>query len=550
MKRSSFQDVLINNKKQRLQQSVVLTLHDHNILKQVMDMIPGTRIADLPLTDSTLISVTESGVLFVLKELCRKSEQLFFNNKDIIISIAVKLGHIHILRWIYPHNKLTAKEITFMLRKAAFYGNIRTITWLYKNFTLPHDYIEIIKEHGLFGDNVKILQWLIFKGFDLPNVTDIIKKDAILTLIWVVEYQNIRLTKEHANLAATYGSKSIINYCAEHEICCNSDGADGAASAGHLDIVDFLAEYFCVHVTFVGMREAAKNGHIEVIRWLIQEQFNLPNGIADIAISNGHFSLCTLLDEYSYFCTQDGIYQGIKNGFRDIFLWAIEHEFFIGPECSVAFAENGQIDMLDELLRRGITISPHVLNVAVKAGNIDLLDWYLQLPLARDHIINHVDTLIHIACTNGKYHSILWLQKNVNARPCNHEEDAIAIVRNGDEYYDMFYCLFPDLNITQKVIDVAAISKAELIVKLLHEKTSFICSTSAATEAIKNNNLDFLKWMYHNGTSFTQSALVNAIKYGKRDVVLWLNNVVPLNSYLMSENYDTDSTDSDSDEFK
>ena len=138
-------------------------------------------------------------------------------------------------------------------------------------------------------------------------------------------------TKEYWNDAAERGDlKTIKRLHKNHPEGCTIFVMNGAAANGHLDVVKFLIdEKIVTWCTVVAMDRAAGNGHLDVVKFLhttLGERSNCSTNAMDWASQNGHLHVVKwLFENRSERCTWIARTFSKKNGHIDVlqFLEAI-----------------------------------------------------------------------------------------------------------------------------------------------------------------------------------------------------------------------------------
>lgn len=128
------------------------------------------------------------------------------------------------------------------------------------------------------------------------------------------------------------GDVEPLRWLYEHGYFIDFPVANGAATCGNIDVLYFIQSVGpeSARVDGIAIACAAANGHLNVLKFLIQQQteWNLPQGwITDglsRAIEAGHLHVVQCLHENGYMCEESAIDMAAANGHLDVVMYLRE----------------------------------------------------------------------------------------------------------------------------------------------------------------------------------------------------------------------------------
>ncbi|RLN25915.1 hypothetical protein BBJ28_00025605 [Nothophytophthora sp. Chile5] len=250
---------------------------------------------------------------------------------------AAALGHLPIVRWLvrrFPTGFVTDSAVN----SAAKNGHLAVLEWLFGNhdhvywggdemyYAVANNHLDVAKflnehtassademylrdekclldEAALHGDLV-MLKWLYEERGDYLSYEGVMRAvdrgflDAVqymcTTVESVVQASDLRMDKAAAN-----GHLEMIRWLHDQNAWCTRQAMNRAAANGHLEIVKFLHANRSEGCSTDAMDSAAENGHLETVEWLHEHR------------SEG--------------CTQFAMDSAAKNGFLDVVKWLHTH---------------------------------------------------------------------------------------------------------------------------------------------------------------------------------------------------------------------------------
>ena len=286
----------------------------------------------------------------------------------------------------------------------------------------------------------------------------------------------------HINIAAKNGHIEVVKYLYEtFKDCRHKWTIDEAAEGGHLEIVKWLHENGSQGCSQNAMDMAAKNGHIDVVEWLykIRTAILICSRFAmNYAVINGDLNIVKYLNEIGYNNETDGIISALNHGHLKIAEYLSSHR---------------------EINWNHIISS--ICNIA-RNGYIDIIKWLYDKYEDKEQ---YIYAAIAGFAINGNLEMIKWL----------------------DEKWIGSYPPF-----SADVVDWAATYGHLDVVKWLYEKwlsyrmNRIPCTVKAICCASENGHLEVIKYLYEKQLPNSPDAFSCAVQNGHLDCVKWLYNTI------------------------
>ncbi|KAJ3403011.1 hypothetical protein HDV05_008120, partial [Chytridiales sp. JEL 0842] len=182
--------------------------------------------------------------------------------------------------------------------------------------------------------------------------------------------------------AAESGNLDLVKYLIA-KVGCDTSAMDNAASAGHLEIVEYLQKFHGdVGCSRVAMNHAAAHGHLHILRFLHE---NRPEG-CDVdamndAAANGHFQVVRYLHENrTEGCTTYAMDWAARNGHIHIVKFLHEKREEGGTVKAMDWAaQNGHLEIvrfLHEHRHEGCTTN--AIDYAAKFGHLEIVRFLIE----------------------------------------------------------------------------------------------------------------------------------------------------------------------------
>ncbi|RLN56592.1 hypothetical protein BBJ28_00015513 [Nothophytophthora sp. Chile5] len=276
-----------------------------------------------------------------------------------------------------------------------------------------------------------------------------------------------------------------------------------AATNGHLDVVKLLVREDLVYLEGPAFSGAADNGHLAVVRWLKDKNLGLStaNHALDLAASNGHLETAT----------------------------------YLRKECGASFSSNtmrgaarsGHLSMVRWLYAQS-TDQPKT--DLFKSGSCKQLNTTAMDEVAKNGHL-HVLEYLHEVATSMALPTVGDKRKRSTGKGANGKilptctPAAIQLTAIGGhldvmQWLHTHYWAEPSTD----AMDIAASNGHLPMVKWLHEHAAAGCTTTAMDSAAKGGHLATVQWLHFNRTEgCTKKAMDDAASQGHLSVVKWLH---------------------------
>lgn len=352
---------------------------------------------------------------------------------------------------------------------------------------------------------------------------DAIDHDYTILFKWLASHKKT-FTRFYATnycqRAAGRGNQQILDYIYEHHPNClgRINIVNEAAKAGHLTVVKWLFERGCQWNKSI-CECAAESGNLELVKWVIDridgEQYIPDIMTLQYATTSEHFEVLKWLQQNGMppeklifpcgFAAKDGRMDLIKL-YRDIGcpwdIWMFSHA-----------AEGGHLDILkwlkdqldnDELTLATVdyaTVCTHAQVHAASKGHLIVLEWLIDNGCLWDK------RSCVVAARGGHLHILKWLKEN--GCPSDNERVSMAAAEGGHlEILEWMKqsskengCGIHDMD-NKITACIKAASGGHLdILKWLEQEGALVLDSPAITYAAQNGHFDVVKWLYDVGCS-------------------------------------------------
>lgn len=321
-------------------------------------------------------ATAQAGHLKVLKWLKYKSEQLPciitwhyrspYNRK--ICDHALEAGHLNILQWIQEQN---GKYLLFdydSCLQAAKLGKLEILKWLSTLPCWPTE--EEIEDHE---DD--------FCGTILSNP---IENGHLDVVRWLVDEKQLLWWFEFARWAVINGHFEMIKFLDQRrKEQWPLNVYKAAAEYGHLDILKFLCQCDIYDPKGKVWRAAIRGGQVHVLQWLKQKYRKKYSYIEETqhwnkksyveAAKNGKLNVLRWLCQM--ICPWDDEVYIIANDDIELLTWLWEHGCVLNENICCAAVQEGNLKLLQWLYQQGCQLTPRVIYTASKCNQPEILQW-------------------------------------------------------------------------------------------------------------------------------------------------------------------------------
>lgn len=289
-----------------------------------------------------------------------------------------------------------------LVRIAALHGHLPMLEWLLKNdksFEAMVKYSQ--NRYALICQHPEVVHWILNRSHQVG------------ILIWM-------------NKAVTEGNMEFIKWNDTHEEeypkAFGSESISKAAGAGHLEFLKYLhmIEFECLSA--MAMHNAAAAGHLELLQWL--EATSLKYSNSDVvfnsprleAARNGHLhpikwlleeSQLFLSDESERLCWYTEAMNGaIEAGDCAMLKYLFEHRPFACTTRGLTRAiARGDLEMVEWLHARGFKSVKDLMKEAAEYGHLAILQWLYETLL--EH--GKDEAVVDAAAQNNHLHIVFIL---------------------------------------------------------------------------------------------------------------------------------------------
>lgn len=434
---------------------------------------------------------------------------------------AAAAGRLEILQWLWAGH---ASRLVWSHRErslAAKNSHLETLQWLDEFVERPqingfffgegydlHQILGFAAENG----RVEMMQWVDEqrqrKNIAIPNA---FVETAMVRGARNGHRTTMEFLSERFNLAYP-------NACLTEAIC-----------GQHGELAQWLHARFGLRRCSVpDLVNAARSGNVELIRWVLLNlevvNQNQLLYVIDGAASAGHLDVIQLLHDSfgEEKWSTDAMIMAAENGHLDVVIWLHEHR----TEGCTSYAmdgaaRSGHLDILQWLHHnRSEGCSTLAMNWAAECNHIDVIKW-----LHANRGEGCTEEAMDKAALNGHLEVLKWLHENRS------EGCSVVTMGNaaGNNHLEVVKWLHENRSegCTTRAMDDAA-SKGHLdVVKWLHANRSEGCSAGAFYGAARNGHADVMKWLLANkADAFSGDTMKFAAENGNFDVLTAVNSFV------------------------
>ncbi|KAF4132039.1 putative ankyrin repeat domain-containing protein [Phytophthora infestans] len=407
------------------------------------------------------------------------------------------------------------------------------------------------------GD-IYLAEWLLSEGADWPTRVNLplemAEKGDLPVLQWLLGQEDVSISVGLVIKAAKNGHYQVVRWLVDrnraHDRVEVSFAVHSAAVHGHLKVAKYLREQESSLPVIEGrqfhaellqrlaglpekrmvpartMTGAARNGHLDVVKWLYSEygadsvtdllnaKKKTKNSIfaMDVAAGNGHLEVLQFLHELDRSITVNTNSRKRKRRSRQV-----------GPTCTKRAmdkaAGNGFLNVVQWLHgNRQEGCSTSAMDTALSGGHLEMVKW-----LHNERSEGCTSAAMDGAARNGHLQVIQWLHNNVNGGCTTEALDGAAA--NGHFAVVKWLHLNRSEGCTTKAMDGAAARGSLDIVKWLHKNREEGCTAAAMALAVRERHLRVAQWLHFNrAEGCSNSALDAAADHAYFDGFLFLHS--------------------------
>ncbi|CAH0491106.1 unnamed protein product [Peronospora farinosa] len=406
---------------------------------------------------------------------------------------AIQFGHLEILKYLADTGMLRVDSSNGIEALTSTTVGSMLMRWAVR-------YSEVLESTS----KVEIVEWVAekFSRSALRNVqAEDLSRSSVPVLIFLKErelatngFEDPRLV----DLVATTGKMEMLMFLLDREdegrllTRCTQDAMDGAATNGHLEIVQYLHRHRTEGCTVAAMNGAAQNGHMEVVQFLhTQRTEGCTVAAMDGAARNGHLDMVMFLHTYrGEGCSTAAMDNAAAGGFLEVVRFLHDNR---NEGCTTK--------AMDEAARSGHLETVKFLHAQRKEGcSTDAMDGAALVGSLS--IITFLHENRNEGCTTRAIDGAAWR---------GHLDVVRYLVTNRSD------------GCTSKALDTACQNGYFEIVQFLHEQGNAPCTTDAMDMAASGGHLEIVKYLQEcRVEGCTKDAMANAAINGHADVVRFL----------------------------
>ncbi|OWY98651.1 hypothetical protein PHMEG_00030533 [Phytophthora megakarya] len=322
------------------------------------------------------------------------------------MDLAAENGHLQMLQWLQATGLLNCT--TDAMDGAARSGHLEVVQWLHENRTegCSSDALSYATHYG----HLEVAKWLydnVHTTFRLTTALSINKCRHLEILQWINSHFEKANYREAMSVAGKNGDLEVLEWLHKHKLTdFNSYGLSGAAHNGHVKVVQWFWVHYSDKFDPVDvLRDAARAGHLDIVRWLCD------NNIVDC-------SRLSIIDAAS-FGRLDVVLYFLENGSEGIpSTWVqssrnFEVQCMFDPDSNPHLnrVNRAQLNRLQSLFEtrpsdiRGDLAC--LAQIAVDKSLIAILDWVKQFGLKK-----RSSAPICQAVADGNLELLNWFDRN------------------------------------------------------------------------------------------------------------------------------------------
>ena len=232
---------------------------------------------------------------------------------------------------------------------AASGNQLEMLKWLRdKNYPFDEKVCRAAAKHKHFD----LLKWLHENGcpWDRKTTVKVIRSGNLEMLKWLFERKNSggAFDKYMLLYAAESGNLKMVKYLYHNGFRIGSRIYDYALRGGNLKLIKWLAQYIPIIVDKNMCKNASKDGHYDILKWLAKQNIQCKKNIAENIFRNGDFEM---LD------------------------WIFKNKIPVTEYSCSKIAEYGRLDVLKKVRNEGCEWNYEVCEMAEKNGFVDIVRW-------------------------------------------------------------------------------------------------------------------------------------------------------------------------------
>ncbi|EFA79230.1 hypothetical protein PPL_07648 [Heterostelium album PN500] len=382
--------------------------------------------------------------LELLKYLAGKFELIgakpYLEAKNNIFDTAAFVGNIGIIQWIDENWSIREKCYRTMYRKAVVAGHLHVLEYLViqcsqLGLSSTRDLILLAIRKDRF-DIFKLLVSSIGKNhfYSLKAIVEVSENGNLDLLKWINNNTTCTTDTSALDLAAKLGRLDIVRYLHLIELKerpftqwilprpmviskqwsegCTNHAFDSAIKIERLDIVNWLIANRSEGFSYKSLEYAAYNGSVELMKMLLRiTTFEVTEAVMNLAVRNGRLELLKWL------------FENDNNSLKSILQESID-----------SAANNGSVDVIS-WLNDNTTLrnSQATIWKCMMTGKLEAVQWWLKKAAPEDDVPECIRGVIQTAARFGHIHILDWLFSNYQSIFSIDQEEFEHTMEIGDE---------------------------------------------------------------------------------------------------------------------
>lgn len=332
-------------------------------------------------------------VLLFLNQMSEDKILQAFDNVDALgygsnpIVCACRDGYVKVIEYLYEKQR---KE--YLINK---YSSETDIRYLQRKIVLN------AIEYG----HTHILDWAHEKDFEWPNnaIVNSIKHNQHHILKWFLSTSKNIFKNSQYNpciTAVAHHRFNILKWMYEHNL-----------HQWHQEIT----------------REAAKRGHLDILKWLHEKECPMPQDLCNIAATNNFLNILQWARKIGCHWDESTVYMAGYNQNLKIFKWCVQHRCPLSFNAINVFLgtfHDNVLSVLDLLYQNNCPMNIKTFNIAIEHQPLNVLQWLHSHQCSWDG-----ESLITATIALGMddyFEKVKWLWDNGCPRPANLLEIALS----------------------------------------------------------------------------------------------------------------------------
>ncbi|KAF1791640.1 Ankyrin repeat-containing domain [Phytophthora cactorum] len=265
-----------------------------------------------------------------------------------VVNGAAAGGHVEILHWLFDNYHGRACWGGIEMCRALINSHLEAVEWLKRNAPPRRECLKEIMQAAGKAGNEDIIWWL-YESTTLMQKTHCGVLRSKRNGIPLSGY--LKLARWKTRRCCSMRRTRVPKIAFSLEIGCpNKDAIHAAAAAGRLGVLEWLHYVVGLPLRSEAARNAARNGHLQVVKWF--KENDCPGwdlGIMNAAATGGHLKILQWLRENcSDECNVSTMHRAIRGGHLDVMEWLNNNYTIDELSAFVMYtaARNGNFEMV------------------------------------------------------------------------------------------------------------------------------------------------------------------------------------------------------------